>query len=485
MTDHTRSLLLASTITGENGSQLEARLEGASVVITVDPAVPGATDVAHALVGLQRRLPGQIAIDPTGLDRATIDAVIEVGATIDPDRSVSVRRPTADDITVAIAAVAPDGMLRAVPDLHGARLARVGFLRQSRVPSGLGVHSTAAAIAGEVFKAAARIQGPRARQLDRWSFCPVLLSDDPGQGPTLPPDWRLYGMLLGLGAIGTATAKILAAMPVEGQLDLVDPQRFAPENVGTYALGGVREAVEQPNKTVLVGAALRSFATRHHQSYAADLPALVDQGGLAWPMYLLTGLDSPAARRDAQRLWPDVLIDGGTGDTMIGLHVAHEAGRPCMACFFPDRGVPVRPVAADLAAATTLPRELLVQGQRLLGEEDLLLADEDRRAKLRQHVGKPICGLASAYGLTDLPDEGYRPAVPFVAMAAAVLVVGRLVAIVTGAEPAANFVQYDTLVGADLRTADRRRGRPGCDCDTRRAIVGRVRAMRSTNAERP
>jgi hypothetical protein len=471
-------------ITGETRSQLEGRLEAARVVITVDPLLPGAIEVAHGLVGLQRRLPGQIAIDPAGLDSATIDAVIEVGALIDPDRLVSVRRPTADDITVAIASVAPDGVLHAVPDLHGARLARVGSLRQSRVPSGLGVHSTAAAIAGEVFKAAARVRGPRARQPDRWSFCPVLLSDDPGQGPTLPPVWRLDGMLLGLGAIGTATAKILAAMPVEGQLDLVDPQRFAPENVGTYALGGVRDAVEQPNKTELVATALRSFATRQHQAYAADLPALVDQGRLAWPRYLLTGLDSPAARRDAQRLWPDVLVDGGTGDTMVGLHVAHEAGCPCMACFFPERSVPVRPVAADLAAVTTLPRELLVQGQRLLGEEDLLFADEDRRAELRQHVGKPICGLASAYGLTDLPDEGYRPAVPFVAMAAAVLVVGRLVAIATGAEPAANFVQYDALVGPDQRTADRRHGRPGCDCDRHRAIVERVRAMRSTHAER-
>lgn len=469
---------MASTITGETTSHLEARLHAASVVITVDSAVPGAIDVVNALVGLQRRLPGQLSIDPTGLDRSTIDSVIEVGAAIDPDRPVQVRRATEGDIMVTIGTVAVDGVLRAVPDLHGARLARAGTLRQGAVPSALGVHSTAAAIASETFKSAARVQGVRGRRLERWSFCPVRLSDDPNRGPSLPADWRFDGMLLGLGAIGTATAKILAAMPVDGELDVVDPQRFAPENVGTYALGGAREALQQEPKSALVAAALRRFTTRQHQVYAADLPALVDRGDLAWPHSLLTGLDSPAARRDAQRLWPDILIDGGTGDTMAGLHVAHEAGRPCMACFFPDRGLPLRPVAADLAAATTLPRELLVKGDQLLAEDDLLLADEERRAELRQYVGRPICGLALAYGLTDLPDEGYQPAVPFVAMAAAVLVVGRLVAVATGTEPAANFVQYDTLVGPDHRTAEHRRGRPGCDCDRRHAIVEHVRAMR-------
>lgn len=477
--NHSRSLRLASTITDEPTSQLERRLELSTINITVDSAIPGATDVLESVVGLHRRLPGNIAVDPASLDAHTIGSIIDTATAIDPDRPIEIRRPADGDVVVAIAATAPNGTLRAIPDQHGARLARSGDLRQTRAPSGLGIHSTAAAIAGELFKDAARLRGVRGRRQQQWSFCPVTLSDDPDCGPSLPERWRLDGMLIGHGALGTATAKILSTLPVEGELDLVDPERFEPENLGTYALGGAREAIERPYKTGLSAAVLRRFATREHHLYAGEIPGLIDRGALQWPRNVLVGLDSAQARRDAQRVWPDVLIDGGTGDTMVSLHVAHGAGQPCMACFFPNTTVPRRPVAADLPDLTTLPRELLVHGDHILDEQDLLLAAVDRREILRGYIGGPVCSLASAFGLTDLPEEGYQPAVPFVAMASAALVVGRLVAITTGTEPAENFVQYDTLVGPDRRTAERRRGRPSCDCERHHAIVERVRAARA------
>ncbi len=479
MVDHSRSLRLAGAVTGESVTQLHQRLEAASTSITIDPATPGSEAMAAVLVGLLRRLPGRLSINRTGLGAAVVDHLVAVAEAIDPDRPLEVRATRETDIGVLLGSSAPDRTLRAVADLHGFRLARTGSLRQQRAPSGLGIASAAAAIAGEVFKVAAGVRDERGPRLPGFSFCPVTLTDDPSAGPDLPPDWRLEAMLLGLGAIGTATTTIVGLLPVEGKLDVVDPQRFAPENVGTYALGGAAAAFEKPHKTALVATALPRFTTREHQVFAADLPGLIDAGDLPWPRIVLAGLDSTDARRDAQRIWPDVLIDGATGDTMVGLHVIHGPGRPCLACFFPDLGRPTAPVASDLAVATSLPREVLIQGDRDLTEDDVLQADEEHRPALRAFIGRPICGLASAYGLTDLPDEGYQPAVPFVALTAAALVVGRLIAIVTSREPDANFVQYDTLIGPGPRTADHRRGRPACGCRSRQGIIEQVRAART------
>lgn len=479
MADHTRSLRLAGEVTGESATDLERRLEAASTSIAIDLSARGADAVAAGLVGQLRRLPGQLSVDPTGLDRAVVDRLVGIAHDIDPDRPLAVRRPAEADIRTVLGSSAPASDLRAVADRHGWRLARSGVLTQANAPSGLGIAATAAAVAAEIFKVAAATRERRGPLLDHAAFCPVTLSNDPSDGPDLPPGLHIDAMLLGLGAIGTATTSILGALPVEGEADLVDPQRFAPENVGTYALGGTAAAASQPYKTALAAAALPRFTTREHQEHAADLPGLIDVGDLPWPKVVLAGLDSPTARRDAGRIWPDVLIDGGTGDTMVGLHIVHGAGRPCMACYFPDLGRPIAPLAGDLAAATTLPRAILIQGDRDLTEDDLLLAEEGHRQALREFVGRPICGLASAYGLTELPDEGYQPAVPFVAMSAAALIVGRLIAIATMREPDANFVQYDTLFGPGPRTSDRRHARAGCDCVTRGRIIDQVRATRA------
>ncbi len=483
MADHSRILRLGSAITGRPESALEARLESASVSVGLDPTVPGVELAADTLLRVLRRMPGTVVLDPGGLERRVIDRFADRVAEIDPSRPLGVRLAGESDCRIRLAGHASEGDLRAIPERHGYILDTRGpALRQTAGSSALGSVLCACALAAEAFKAAAGVVGSRGRRSARTAFCPVTLTSDPASAPPLPERWQIRAMLVGLGAIGTGSALIISELPLEGEADLVDPQRYGDENVATYSLGGAEDGREHPWKTSVVARALTRFTTRSHHIAAADLPALIDDGEVPWPSTLLTGLDKAQVRREAQRLWPDALFDGATGDTMVGLHAVHGAGQPCLGCFLPERDVPSAEVGADLAALTGLPRELLVQGEHILSEADLVAVPDGKRTVLRPQVGKPVCGLASSLGLSALPDEGYQPAVPFVALSASALVVGRLVADATGVEPAANFVQYDALAGPTWRTVEVRRARGDCDCVTRETLIKRVRDLRSRRA---
>jgi len=66
----------------------------------------------------------------------------------------------------------------------------------------------------------------------------------------------------------------------------------------------------------------------------------------------------------------------------------------------------------------------------------------------------------------------------FVALGAARLVVGRLVAETLRVEQGENFIQYDALIGPAARTVEERKALPECYCVERAAIMERVREKR-------
>lgn len=184
-------------------------------------------------------------------------------------------------------------------------------------------------------------------------------------------------------------------------------------------------------------------------------------------------------------MWPDRMIDAATGDTVVGLHEATPDG-PCLRCLLPPR-VSDRSPAQVLADELGLPVELIAGGDVELTVEHLAGLHAEQRKRLASQVGKPICGLASALGLTGDPHEDYRPSVPFVSQQAACLGVGRLLANLAGICGLPNVVQYDTMVGPQAMTRMDRRTRPGCYCQTRSSTIKVVRSTRmraSTTARR-
>jgi hypothetical protein len=309
----------------------------------------------------------------------------------------------------------------------------------------------------------------------------VTLSSDLTAAPDLPSPLVCDVTQIGVGAIGTGTILLLQSMRAEGRLIAVDYQRFGPENCGTYSLGGATEVAAAPWKADMARQALPLFDVIPFRRPVAELPAAIDNGEIPWFPLVLTALDTAAARRDAQRLWPDRLIDAGTGDTMLGIH-DHEHNRgPCLTCLFPND--PSGPSAAELLAEITgLPVERAMRGDAPLTPEDLAQLTTEQQQMLSPYLGRPVCGLAQTVGLTGLSADGYQPSIPFVSLQAACLAIGRLIASEFNLRSPGNLVQYDGLVGPQTTITEEMRPRPDCVCMTRATTIELVRRQRRTQA---
>jgi len=472
ISDYSRALLLASTATDVSGD-LQEHLERQIVVVSCAPD-PGCVCAAQILLTVLRRLPLALAFDGQGLDDEEMRAIHAAVAAVDPARPL--REEHDGGIRVHLGFRASAGTLLVIPSRHGAHVVRDGRLIDALPVSPLGSCVAAAMAAAEIFKDAVLARPERRYDPPHTAFCPVTLSDRPEDAKDLALPFAFSGALVGLGAIGSATAMILAELETTGDIDLVDRQRYGNENITTYSLGGRADAKAAMWKTELAERALVRARCRRFNDGVEHYVADVQAGVIAPPAIVLAGLDSVEARHETQRLWPDLLIDGATGDTMLGMHVVHGAGQPCMQCFLRPRTAPSS--YKRLSEITGLPIAKLRDGDAVLTEADLANATDEQRSVLAAQLGKKICGLAQAVGLTDIPSEGFQPSVAFVALGAACLIVGRLVAERLGIAPAENFVQYDALIGPVARTADERKTVRGCYCVERATTIKRLRERR-------
>jgi len=395
--DYSRTELLASTATAVAGDLL-THLEQQVVVVSCD-AKPAMLRAACILLTTLRRLPIVLVFAVEKIANDYVDAIIAAVAAVDPERPLNLKKR--DGLRVHIGVDAPDGVLRVLPSRHGAHVVRDGRTIEPAPASPLGSSMAAAFAAAEVFKDVVRVRSERRADVAHYAFCPVTLTDRPEAAPPLPLPFHFSGALVGLGAIGSATAMILGEMETEGDIDLVDRQVYANENVTTYSLGGQIDAFAGVRKTELAERALRQATCHRFDNGIEDYVARVEDGRVAPPRIVLAGLDSPDARHETQRLWPDLLIDGATGDTMLGLHVVRVAGQPCMRCFVKLPAVTESPYAR-LSKLTGLSIEKLREGDTVLREEDLAAVSTEQRERLAAYVGKKICGLAQVVGLTDL-----------------------------------------------------------------------------------
>jgi hypothetical protein len=94
-------------------------------------------------------------------------------------------------------------------------------------------------------------------------------------------------------------------------------------------------------------------------------------------------------------------------------------------------------------------------------------------------LGKPICGLLRALGLTTLDADGYMPSARFISLQAACLSVGRLLADRIGVELNGNVVQYDSFIGPQHASVLSMQRTPACYCSARARTIATVRARRA------
>ena len=480
MIDHSRVVRLVTEKTGGSESKERARLEKARVHISVEPTLSGALLTLRVLISTLRRMPGILTLDPSPIDDALTGELVAHAEAIDHERGIHLAvAPHPDAIQLHVGLTAPSvDAIRVVPDGYGAHAARDAgrSIQQMRPAHPLGAVLAASFGAAEVFKDAAEI--PEALRTDPaiFSWCPVTLSHDVTAVPMLIDTITVDMALAGCGAIGTALALILSELDAEGLVQPFDQQTFAPENLTTNSLGTESEVTLAPRKVNLIRDVLQPryrVETRHGD--VAELADDVDACRLHWPQLVLAGLDSVEARHHVQRLWPDRLIDVGTSGTVVGLHDVVAQSGPCLMCFLPTGGR--ESAVTRIAELTGLSVERLGRGDDPLLEDEVAHLSSEQRDLLRSHIGKPVCGLTDILGQVD-GVAAYRAAVPFVALQAACLAIGRLIAIELGIVGLPNFVQYDTLIGPHMDIGEHRRAITNCYCQTHAAIIEQVRSAR-------
>ena len=482
--EHSRALKLAADVSRKRQRDLESHLDSTWVVISVDPDYPLADLTTRILITTLRRGLGNFALVARGLPSAFVTELEELAQAIDPLRPLKVVRHSggmpSTAVTVHVGPTAPSRAIRIVPEGYGAHVAghSAAVIRPRQRPTPLGAAYTAALGAAEVFKYTAEVIPPRRVLHRHLQFCPVSLSANLSSVHQLAGHLTLDVTLVGVGAIGTAVVLLLDLLDAEGRLVAVDNQHYAAENRGTYSLGGQREADLKPWKVDIARDVLSTkFDVVPRRESVAEFVSAIDRREVRGTSTVVTALDSPDARRDAQRLWPDHLLDTGTGDTMLGLHDLWYGTDPCLWCIFPqDTG---RPSGAQLVAERLgISPEVLGKGEVILTTDHLIGLTEEQQQMLRPHVGTPMCGLAEATGLTRLNADEYRPSVPFVSLQAACLAVGRLIANHCAHVPASNLIQYDGLFGPQAATLERLRPLADCICAVRARTLQEVRKVR-------
>jgi len=479
MSDHSRIGRLGAGVSEVSEEAVLAHLDACCVHLSVEPELSGALLTLRVAITTLRRMPGRVHLDPRGLEEAEVSELVASANYIDPKRGLEVGDSVPDGaVHLHIGIIAPTpSAIRAVPDgygVHVARGARVA-ITQARPAHVLGSIVTAAFGVAEAFKDMAPVVETRRVDHTHLTWCPVSLSEDLTVAPMVEGPMRLDLALAGCGAIGTAIALILSELDATGEILVLDRQEFGPENIATYSLGGEDDARMRRSKVDLVAEVLakRYTVTPRH----GDLETLVDDvdnGSVRWPRLVLAGVDSVPARHQVQLLWPDRLIDAATGGTAVGLHdVVAESG-PCLMCFFPSGG---RVSAQEtLAEITGLPVELLGHGDDVLRHEHIARLDPEKRDWLAPHLGKKICNLANALGLIVGAGD-FQAAVTFVAVEAACLAVGRLLALQLGMD-LPNFVLYDSLIGPRADALERRKANPACYCQEKANRIKKIRAGR-------
>lgn len=332
----------------------------------------------------------------------------------------------------------------------------------------------------EVFKLLVNLREDRGAAFESMEYSLFDYSAANSPGPSLPAEMPIArSLLLGFGAIGNAVLSLAYELPLRGHLDVVDYQKFGPENLGTCMLIGPND-VGQDKAQIAERWTNDGLTVKGHVMRVQQYIDRVDQT-VPHPWVVLTAPDNSEPRREAQGLWPDVAINGAIGEfeAEVGVHPA-VGDIACMRCLF-------KPTTnfdwtAEVSKGTGLaPQRIAQEGDSLVTAEDVERAPEEHKAWLAERIGKPICsiaeeGLARRISKDGDMAEDFRPSLPFVASLSAAFMCGELVKFALGiGTTAVPRIQHDILQGPSTALMFEQTRNASCECVTRAKNIARFR----------
>lgn len=312
-------------------------------------------------------------------------------------------------------------------------------------------------------------------------------------GPRLPDEITIPDtLMIGGGAIGNGIALITARLPLRGRIHIVDKQHYADENLGTCILTE-REGWLGESKAMR----LATWLGQRSALTVSGEKALIESaksGPIASSLAInlvLNGLDDAEARRTAQDLWPAVIVDGGINE--IGAAVTQfrldQQGHACLKCWFETQQVDERKEQSRLTGLTI---NSLADGGRQLTDGDIECAAEDKQAWLRERKqeGVTVCSIISEAALTSKlgveVEAGFTPSVPFIATAAATMVMAEAIKALAfpSTSVVANFQIASLFIGPEESSLKLSRfPSRTCQCVVHRTTIDNLaqrKAMRSS-----
>jgi hypothetical protein len=342
--------------------------------------------------------------------------------------------------------------------------------------------------AAETFKRLLPPKHGRGRLFERAVYSVFTYGAEPAQGPPLPDRIQIRDrpLLAGVGAVGQAFLHALASVPgLTGGLTVVDNELVEDEtNLNRYILAIEHDLIESLPKT---GLATREFRgqpvtilpeQRSLEAVLADIAA----DRLPRPELVICALDNDVARYELQLLWPNLVIEGATGGTLLQVfRHAYEEGLACVRCIHTAGEKGDVPFERVLSERTGLPADRISRAFRgestTLAEEDLRTLSVEHQKLLTPHVGKDICGLLRELdGFATTGSRRIEPAVSFTSYLAGLFVASEFVRYVSGLQPGlSSRYQLDPIATLDPGLPWPESRRRDCYCVTRATVVAEYR----------
>lgn len=304
-------------------------------------------------------------------------------------------------------------------------------------------------------------------------------------GPALPLIIKIPDTLIvGGGAIGNGLALLLSQLPVEGNVLFVDKQNYGDENFGTSILINSDWVGKSKAEMLKIWLGENSRLTLDaKKAFIEDIKSDLHTEKFCIDL-ILNGLDDVNARHATQDIWPRIIIDGGINE--IGAAVVQyrldQSDLACLKCWFE---LPQTDERIQQSKQTGLSIDALSDMQNYLTDEDIAKANADMRPWLKeqQQAGKKICSIISEAALSNQlgvnVEEGFRPSVPFVATAAASLVIAEAVKAIIFPDLAVTpKVQINNLFLGTASMKLKMKPRQSCKCVIHGELIRELRVKR-------
>jgi hypothetical protein len=350
----------------------------------------------------------------------------------------------------------------------------------------IGAHGAAAFAAAETMKRLLPIRDAVAGLTPTTAYCFWSLGVPRRSTPVLPRVALPVTLQGGNGAIGQAVLDVLVSADARGTLYVNDRGSIDDAtNLNRSEEAEERDLEEETAKVDL--AVRRARESRIHvvplRGDLRDVIARIETGDLPWPRLVIGAYDNVEARHELQSLWPDVLIDGATGDTMAQvLRVAWGSGGACCRCIFRIRPLGALEHDRAFTAMTGVAPERLAaarRGEVVLAPEEIV--DPGVRAMLAGR-GRDVCGFLSDFDRWFAANNSGEPtllSVSFTSYLAGVLVASEVLKAAAGLDTLLpGRYQIDPIATLAPPSPYAPRANPACDCvTTRRSVEKYRRAM--------